>query len=78
MPYTLVPLAPGIYDLVLDGKIIGSVVRNETRQAVLWTAELLENLPCAKRPAPFSEIEHEFPTLEQVRAWLGNPVIQSQ
>jgi len=78
MPYTLVPLAPGSYDLVLDGKIIGSVVRSETRQAVLWTAELLENLPRAKRPAPFSEIEHEFPTLEKVRAWLGNPVIQSQ
>jgi len=33
MAYTLVPLAPGSYDLVLDGKIIGSVVRSETCQA---------------------------------------------
>lgn len=28
MAYTLYRLAPGSYDLLLDGKVVGSVVRN--------------------------------------------------
>jgi len=78
MTYSLVQLAPGAYDLLLNGKVMGSVVRAGQRSTnTTWTAELLEDLPPSRRPAPFQEIEHEFATLEEVCAWLGNPPVQS-
>jgi hypothetical protein len=73
MTYSLNQLAPGAYDLLLNGEIIGSVVRNGSRQPYTWTAELLEDLPQDRRPAPFKEIEHDFPTLEELCTWLGDP-----
>ncbi|MBD2749089.1 hypothetical protein IC232_20585 [Microvirga sp. BT688] len=76
MTYSLTQLAPGAYDLLLNGEIIGSVVRNGSRQPYTWTAELLVNLPQNKRPAPFKGIEHDFPTLEELCAWLGNPQVK--
>jgi hypothetical protein len=78
MTYSLVQLAPGAYDLLLNGEVIGSVVRSgHRRKDTTWIAELLEDLPRTKRPAPFQEIEHDFTTLEEVCAWLGNPSVQS-
>lgn len=73
MTYTLQQLAPGSYDLVLDGTIIGSVVRNVSPggREEGWSAELLEDLPPEQRPRPFSGIEHAFDTLEAAKAWLG-------
>jgi hypothetical protein len=66
MTYSLTQLAPGAYDLLLNGEIIGSTVRNSSRQPYTWTAELLKDLPQGKRPAPFTEIEHGFQTLEEL------------
>jgi hypothetical protein len=77
MTYSLTQLAPGAYDLLLYGKIIGSVVRSGSRQPYTWTAELLEDLPQDKRPAPFKEIEHDFPTLEELCTWLGDPQVKA-
>ena len=77
MTYSLTQLAPGAYDLLFNGEIIGSVVRNGSRQPYTWTAELLEELPQGKRPAPFKEIEHDFPTLEDLCAWLGDPQVKA-
>jgi hypothetical protein len=77
MTYSLIQLAPGAYDLLLKGEVMGSVVRNGSRQPYTWTAELLEDLPRSKRPAPFRQIEHEFPTLEELRGWLGDPEVKS-
>jgi hypothetical protein len=73
MPYDLTKLAAGSYDLWLDGKIIGSIVKGGSDEAPFWIVELLVDLPPEKRPPPFTEIEHQFPTLEAVRAWLGLP-----
>lgn len=70
MPYSLSRLAPGSYDLHREGCTIGSVVRTSGDPA-RWFVELLRNLPPAESPAPFHELEHEFVTLEEVRAWLG-------
>ena len=42
MTYRLIQLAPGAYDLLLQDIIVGSVVRNGSRQPYTWTAELLE------------------------------------
>lgn len=73
MTYTLHQLAPGSYDLALDGKVVGSVSRNVTPggQEQGWRAELLEDLPREQRPSPFSGVEHPFRTLDAVKSWLG-------
>jgi hypothetical protein len=69
--YQLIQLAPGSYDLLLDGEIIGSVVRSGSRSGdATWTAELLEDGPMETRPTPFTQVEHTFETLEDVCAWL--------
>ena len=62
-------LAPGAYDLYLDG----TVVRCGVRQPETWGAELLEDWPKGKRPAPFRKIEHSFPFVEELCGWLGHP-----
>ena len=78
MTYSLIQLAPGAYDLLLNGQVMGSVVRAGHRSTnTTWTAELLEDLARTKRPTPFKNVEHEFATLEEVCAWLGNPPVQS-
>jgi hypothetical protein len=77
MPYTLTKLAPGSYDIHLNGRIIGSIVRGGSADAPVWIAELLTDLPPGQRPHPFLELEHEFATLEDVRLWLGIPESRS-
>jgi hypothetical protein len=39
-------------------------------------AELLTDAPSWKRPAPFSEAEHTFGSLEEAQKWLGNAEIR--
>jgi hypothetical protein len=46
MTNSLIQLAPGAYDLLLNGQVMGSVVRAGHRSPnTTWTAELLEDLP---------------------------------
>lgn len=75
MAYKLHRLAAGSYDLVLDGKIIGGVVRNisASGNARGWRVELLEELSPEQRPKPFTNIEHTFRTLDAAWGWLGDP-----
>ncbi len=73
MTYFLTKLAPGSYDLWLNGRIIGSVVRGGSEDAPIWIAELLANVPPEQRPLPFVETEHEFLTLRELRQWLDLP-----
>ena len=75
MPYALHKLAPGSYDLKLDGALIGDVVKNGPRAAT-WTAELLNDVRPEAMPAPFTKTEHKFPTLDAVLAWLGGAEIR--
>jgi hypothetical protein len=77
MTYRLIQLAPGAYDLFLHDEIVASVVRNGSRQPYSWTAELLEDLPRSRRPLPFQDVEHSFPCLEELCAWLGHPPVKS-
>jgi hypothetical protein len=77
MTYCLIKLAPGAYDLLLHGEVVGSVVRSSSRQPYTWTAELLEDLPRSRRPLPFREIEHDFPSLDELCTWLGNPQVKT-
>jgi hypothetical protein len=78
MTYNLIQLAPGAYDLLLNGEVMGSVVRTGTgSKNTAWTAELLEDLPPRKRPAPFTDVEHQFATLEEACVWLGSPSVKN-
>jgi hypothetical protein len=70
-------LASCSYDLVLDGKIIGGVVREIATggDAPVWHAKLLDDPPLIKRPYPFSKIDHTFGTFNAVMVWLGGAAI---
>jgi hypothetical protein len=71
MPYNLVRLAPGSYDVLLDGVVVASLVRSGKTHNATWTAELLADLPPSERPTPFTELEHTFGNLEEAEEWLG-------
>jgi hypothetical protein len=71
MTYRLSPLAPGSYDVLLDGAIIASLVRDGAGDSAAWTAELLVDYTSSERPAPFTAQEHTFTSLEEARQWLG-------
>jgi hypothetical protein len=73
MTYRLIRLAPGSYDLELDGEVIASVVRDGSHghHAARWFAELLDE--AGPKPAPFTEPVHEFGSFDEVAAWLGQP-----
>ena len=76
MRYTLHRLAAGSYDLELNGEVIGGLVRTEISDRVTWTAELLKPLPSKLRPAPFTNLEHEFQTFGAAVDWLGTPEVR--
>ena len=77
MTYTLHKLAPGSYDLHLDGELMGGVVRLSDHHTT-WIAELLVDAPLEARPQPFTEVEHTFSSFEELRRWLGGaPVLSS-
>ena len=73
MTYRLSWLAPGSYDVLLNGIIIASLVRSGTSENATWTVELLVDLPPGERPAPFAEQEHTFASLRDAQQWLGVP-----
>ena len=76
MTYTLHRLAPGSYDLHLDGELIGGVVRISEHQK-LWVAELLVDAPPEARPRPFTEVEHTFSSFVELQRWLGDAPVRS-
>ena len=76
MTYTLHRLAPGSYDLHLDGELVGGVVQIPNHHKT-WVAELLVDAPQAARPRPFTELEHTFCSLEGLQQWLGDASVGS-
>ncbi len=74
MTYTLHKLAPGSYDLHLDGELIGGVVRTSEHYRT-WIAELLVDAPPEARPQPFTEVEHTFSSFVELQRWLGDAPI---
>ena len=75
MTYSLSKLAPGSYDLYLNGALMGGVVRNGA-SARTWTAELLDDEPAGGMPKPFTKPEHRFPSLEAALEWLGGAKVE--
>jgi hypothetical protein len=76
MPYTLSRLAPGSYDVLLDNVIVASLVRSGKTDNATWTAELLMDVHPRRRPAPFTEAEHTFNSLDEAQEWLGGAEIR--
>ena len=62
MTYTVERLAPGSYDVLLDGVVIAALVRvvSGTEPSDAWQIELLDEVPQADRPAPFTSQGHTF------------------
>jgi hypothetical protein len=71
--YRLIRLAPGSYDVELDGEILASLVRcrDHGHHSATWYAELLEE--AALPPSPFSAPVHEFASFDEAVTWLGHP-----
>jgi hypothetical protein len=76
MAYKLSRLAPGSYDVLLHRVIIASLVQSGRTDDATWTAELLVDLPPEEMPAPFTETEHTFGSLEEARQWFGGAEIR--
>jgi hypothetical protein len=76
--YKLSRLAAGSYDVLLNGVIIASLVQSGRTDDATWTAELLVDLPPEERPAPFTEMEHAFSSLEEAQQWLGGAEIHDE
>ena len=78
MPYTLHRLATGSYDLLLDGAVVGSVVREVAKNGFVrgWRAELMSDTP--PMPAPFTQEAHEFKSFEAIVSWIsGSAAIEA-
>ena len=74
MPYTLQRLAPGSFDLILNGEVVGSLVRDVSKDGYEgdWMAEPLAEGP--PFPAPFTSEAHRFRTLSAAAEWLDADV----
>ena len=73
--YRVEQLAPGSYDLLLDDRLIGGIVRNVGKYGRLdgWRVELLDTMNEHDRPSPFTAAERSFTGLEAALSWLGVP-----
>ncbi|MCJ2124772.1 hypothetical protein [Methylobacterium sp. J-077] len=73
MTYTVEQLAPGSYDVLLDGVVIAGLVRSVRRSGPsdTWQVELLDETPAVERPAPFAAQRHVFESRPAALEWLG-------
>ena len=73
MAYTVEELAPGSYDVLLDGIMVASLVRDVRRDGPAdgWVVELLDDQPATERPPPFVDARHLFASRPSALAWLG-------
>ncbi|WCS28888.1 hypothetical protein LOK46_32370 (plasmid) [Methylobacterium sp. NMS14P] len=73
MTYTVQQLAPGSYDVLLDGAVVASLVREVDRGGTAreWLVDLLNELSPAERPEPFTAQQHAFDTRAEALEWLG-------
>ncbi|KQS69325.1 hypothetical protein ASG32_29500 [Methylobacterium sp. Leaf361] len=75
MTYTVRQLAAGSYDVLLDGAVVASLVREVGRSDAVWgwLVELLDETSPAERPAPFTAQQHAFRIRAEALKWLGIP-----
>jgi hypothetical protein len=66
MPYSLERLAPGSFDLILDGEVSKDGFEGD------WIVETLTESP--PYPSPFTAETHRFGMLKAAADWLGADV----
>ena len=73
MAYTVEKLAPGSYDVLLDGVVIAGLVRSVYGHGPsdTWLVELLDEVPAIRRPAPFTSQRRLFKSRPAALEWLG-------
>lgn len=73
MTYTVQQLAAGSYDVLFDGALVASLVREVDRSGVTreWLVDLLDETSPAERPAPFTAQQHIFGSRGAALEWLG-------
>jgi hypothetical protein len=73
MIYTIEQLAPGSYDVLLDGALVASLVREVDRSGTVheWLVDLLDDTPPAVRPAPVTAQQHTIGSRGAALDWLG-------
>ena len=73
MTYTVEQLAPGSYDVLLDGVVLASLVRvvSNSGPSDVWQIELLDEMPPTERPAPFTSQWHTFKSRQAALEWLS-------
>jgi hypothetical protein len=73
MAYTVEQLAPGSYDVLLDGVVIAALVRVVSRSGPsdMWQIELLDEMAADQRPAPFTSQWRTFNSRPAALEWLG-------
>jgi hypothetical protein len=73
MTYTVQQLAPGSYDVLPNGALVASLVREVGRSGAVreWLIELLDETTPAERPAPFRVQQHAFAARAAALEWLG-------
>ena len=73
MTYTVEQLAPGSYDVLLDGVLIAALVRDVEHEGLsdMWQIELLEEAAPRDWPTPFTAQSHTFRSRLAALEWLG-------
>lgn len=73
MAYIVEQLAPGSYDVLLDGIVIATLVWVVSHSGPSDTCqvELLDEMPATERPAPFTSQRHVFKSRLAALEWLG-------
>ena len=73
MTYTVEQLAPGSYDVLLDGDPVAALVRvvEHEGQSDGWQIDLLEDALPADWPTPFTAQSHTFRSRLAALEWLG-------
>lgn len=73
MTYTVEQLAPGSYDVLLDGVVIAGLLQSVHRSGPsdTWQVESLDEMPAAEGPAPFANQRHVFKSRPAALEWLG-------
>ena len=73
MTYTIRRLAAGSYDVLLNGCLVASLVREVERSGTTreWLVDLLDEVPPTTWPAPFTAQQHSFASQTAALEWLG-------
>ena len=73
MTYTIEQLAPGSYDVLLNGSPVAALVREVDRSDRVreWLVELFDETLPVDRPAPFTAQSHTFRSRPDALEWLG-------